>query len=159
MVEDRSTKYFDCCRGGKPRSFEHVAGGVGNKATDLQAPVDKRGSNSAHQAFGCVVLAFLDGKVRYINGYRRVAFADEDNRQIIGFADRRDRIEVDRSSEYLALVVVGVVSAKFTAPRSGKEGGVFIVKEFDVRFYKLLVSKIVLCFVVYLTVQLLITLM
>ena len=124
MVEDRADHVFKRCGGGKTGTAEDIRRGIRDETADCEVIFHKTVANAADERRGATRIS-ENGRelcgVHDIFGEACTLNADD---VIVGLLDDGDDVEVDGSGEDLAVIVVGVVAANFTASCNGENGKV-----------------------------------
>ena len=111
-AQDRADAHLKRRRAGKSRPAQHIAGGVGVKTADLSPVVEDADRHAADQRSGMLGLLRLrgaDAQVHIADAAKPLRFHADDVVRI-GRNDRHD-VQVDRTGQHNAVVVVGVVAA------------------------------------------------
>ena len=123
VVEDGADQDLERRRGGKPRAFEHVAGGVGVKSADLHPQLPEPRGNPADQRSGAVGFFLPDRKIGKVDGIHWVAGRLDTDNAFVVFAGDCDDIKVDPCREHPSMLMVGVVAAHLGTSGRGKQFG------------------------------------
>ena len=121
MGKDSSDQNLERRRGGKSAALHYVGGGVRAEAADLHSFLLEACCNAAYQRSGGVLLLGNDPKLGEVDGILRESLGLDDDLSIVGRLYDSDNVKVDACREYLAVVVVGVVSADLGPARRGEE--------------------------------------
>ena len=119
--KDSSDQNLERRRGGKSAALHYVGGGVRAEAADLHSFLLEACCNAAYQRSGGVLLLGHDRKLGKIHAVLGEALGLDHDLVVLGRFNYGDDIKVYAGCEYLAVVVVGVVSAYLGSSRRGKE--------------------------------------
>ena len=136
MVEDRADHIFKRRGGGKTRTPEDIGRGIRDETADLEVVFHKTVANAANERGGTTRICENGRELCDVNGVFGEACALDADGVVVGLLDDGDDIEVDGSGEDLAVVVVGVVAANFTASRNGEDGKVVCFAKDGCKFIK-----------------------
>ena len=121
MGKDSSDQNLERRRGGKSAALHYVGGGVRAEAADLHSFLLEACCNAAYQRSGGVLLLGHDRKLGKIHAVLGEALGLNHDLVVLGRFNYGDDIKVYAGCEYLAVVVVGVVSAYLGSSRRGEE--------------------------------------
>ena len=133
MVQDISDHVLKCGGRGKSASFEHAGSRVGIKAADFVSVFDKSGCHAGNDGIRvtepCGVRRIVTHEVHHV--FRKALRLDADGASPDGRNDG-DNIKINGSGDHAAVVMVGVIARKLTAPRNRIQGD-FTVRAVQLR--------------------------
>ena len=120
-VENRRNQHLKRRRGRQAASAQHGAGNRRAETADFVTHLFHDARRAANQRQRRAEILLADVKVIQLHRDRRKALAVHHDGIVVRPAYARDGIQIDRSRQHTAVVVVGVVAADFRAPRRGEE--------------------------------------
>ena len=116
-VDDRPQQHLKGRGAGKSAARQHRRGHIGVKALDLTSELRKPRSYAAHQRRRRVLLLRAHSQLVQRHLTQGIPLRQDADRVPAIFPDRRACIQIDRSRQHAAVLMIGVIAAQLRPSR------------------------------------------